>query len=203
MVTGSVKLTNDLQTTKLVSSLKGLHNISFRCMEQEGPRVWIGCDGMIYVYDALTYELLSCVTVPLAANRIHVAPDNAVWIGGRTGTVAIWAWKDGRPQLVMQTTPHGGRVTCIVGSGKYMWTSSFDSRIIIWDAEKRRALQELAACDESYAVNWLAVSRRGVVSLSKDAQVVEWRYIQRKNFQLPTFRSEAAHGQSVDGAPPE
>ena len=62
-------------------------------MEQEAERVWVGCDGMLYVYDANSFHLLSCVTAPIAANRITRGLDGVMWIGGRTGSLEWWRWK--------------------------------------------------------------------------------------------------------------
>jgi len=143
-----------------------------------GPNhMWIGTDKSVIILDATSTK---CVTLPGHTAMVHgiVKVNDMVWTCSSDKSVKIWS-ESGR--LIKTIEGHSGRVFSIICIGEtHVWTSSWDTSIIIWNAKDFTFQQELKGLHKDAITSLLPIERDAHVgcvwSGSWDASVGCWKY---------------------------
>jgi hypothetical protein len=110
-------------------------------MAQVGDEVWVGGRCNIYAYNADTYFQEG--VFPAHTGDVHVimSPSpNRAWTASDVD-IRVWQREEGSLIHLATLKIHTGKVICLGTAEGLVWSGSFDTNIIIWDAEVRASSQ--------------------------------------------------------------
>jgi len=98
--------------------------------------IWVTVYCEIYRYNAVDFSFIDKHASPFRGFIHSMAYCNGnVWACSNTNKIAIFDADSGELDCLLEA--HDGKIHSIITVGDYIWTSSFDKNIIIWDSEKQ------------------------------------------------------------------